>query len=345
MSVLTYSRALKYTFKPDERPRLQEFINMFFPTVHTFDTMEIPVDRYISKNTLARYRERNGVSNISNYVPGKGDVWNPPAIDESTPIDADLGMAVVVGLEANATATQRHAKIISAIKQDHDDMFTRAEAKQVMDILSTGKFQPYGKSGVAIGKPFDFGRDPNNTKVGAYANNPMKQLTDAYDIYSAKHGPKSQLVYLLGANVLGRLQKDPKFMELLKLQGLYAGQNTVHGGNTILPRIVETMIPERAARATFLCFDEGYEDDNGNWVQFLDPNTVILTSLNAQRVRFYGGIFITDLSSQRMQVFEGEQISDLLVTKNPDEIAIRTQSRPLFIPANPDHTATVRSNG
>ena len=46
-----------------------------------------------------------------------------------------------------------------------------------------------------------------------------------------------------------------------------------------------------------------------------------------------------------MQVYEGEQVSDLLVTKNPDGIAIRTQSRPLLIPAEPNHTVTVKSNG
>ena len=341
---VTYSQALKYVFKPEERPRLQEFLDKFFPTVFTFDTAEIPVDKFIPSRNLAHYREKNGVSNISKYQPGKGELWTPPVLDESTPIDNDLGMAVVAGLEANAPASRRHAQIITSIRQDHDDMFTRALVKQAMDILATGKFQPTGKSGVKIDKEFDFGRSAANTKSGAYNADPLKQLADAYDQYDKSDGPKSSLVYLVGSNVIGRLQKNKDFMELLKLQGLYAGQNTVQGGNTILPVITETMIPERAARATLMCFDEGYEDEAGAFKRYLDPDTVILTSLNCQRVRFYGGIFIAT-DNNRIDVFEGEIISDVRTNRNPDQYIIRTQSRPLFIPANPDHTVTVKSTG
>jgi hypothetical protein len=341
MPVITNSQALKYVFAPEERDRIVEFIKTFAPTSYTFDTRDIPVDTYLPGRKSALYRSPGGVSNIITYIPGKGEVYTPPIIDILTPFDEQVLMGVTYGFEPSAPASRRMAEMIIRTRQDHDDRISRALAIQLISLLFSGGFQPVGKGGVPVGLPINFDRDPANTIAGNYTADPLAMFTAAYDQYALKHGPRGNLAYLVGSNVYSAIEKEKKFMDLLKLQGLYAGSNILRGGNTVLPVITETMVPSRAARATFYSFGETYENEEGQDVYYMDPNSIILTSLDARRVCFYGGITVSDEDAKTLTIVEAEQYSDVLVTKNEDTISLRTQSRPLIVPENANHCVTV----
>ena len=333
--VLTLSRAMKILYEEGRVP-LADIIKALFPQVKTYDTEEIPMDRVIPKRILARYREKGGASNILAYTPGKGYFYTPPNLDESTPVDEKLAAAVIAGLEANAPAEARITKLVSEILLQHDDAMTRTIVKQVFDICINGKFQPVGKGGVAIGEPFDFERNTGNTIKKDYSGKAIEQLTDAYDQYVKMHGPQGRLFAIVGSSVLSALEDDDKFRKALELQALHAGVTYLTGENTVFAHITEMKIPGRAARFELFSFNEDYENEAGESVQYMNSKGLIFSSFNAPRMQLYGGVFIID-SNQKSRIMEGQMVTDSFVQKNPDAYIVRSQSRPLLVPGNVNH--------
>jgi hypothetical protein len=240
--ILTVTRALKITFE-EARTNLAQFLNLFFPSVQVYTEREIPVDRIIQEPVLAKYRDENGASNLVAYVPGQGEVYKPPVLAESTPINETLAHSVAAGVEANAGPEANRLRQLAQIQRQHDERITRALLKQGADILTTGKFQPVGKNGAKIGTEFDFGRDPANTISANYSANPVKQLQDAYDQYKKKRGPLNNLAVVAGDNWLSAVEKNADFQKALELQGLNAGHSRLVGQDGPVAQIVEMKIP------------------------------------------------------------------------------------------------------
>jgi hypothetical protein len=334
-NTLTLTRALKLVFQ-ESRPALADFLSLFWPTVRTYDTAEIPADQITVSRKLARYREVNAASNVFAYIPGRGLVYDPASLDESTPITEELARAVTAGLEANAPAQQQILAKAAMIQANHDAIITAAIVKQAMDIMTFGTFQPKGKNGVNVGGVFDFDRDPANTIPPAAGA--VTQLQAAYDQYKAKGGPAVNLFAIIGAEVLSSLEADPEFQAALKLQGLNAGYTRLVGENRVVADIIPGgfKIPGRAARAALLAFDESYEDETGAPVPFMNPKGIIFSSFNASRVRAYGGVFLVNPSTGASQMVQGELVNDAFWRKDPDSYILRSQSRPILVPGEID---------
>jgi hypothetical protein len=340
--ILTVTRALKITFE-EARTNLAQFLNVFFPDTRIYAEREIPVDRIIQKPVLAKYREENGASNLVMYNPGRGDVYRPPVLAEATPVDETLAHSVVAGLEANAGPQANRLRLLTQIQRQHDEMITRALLKQAADIMIAGKFQPVGKGGVKIGTPFDFGRDPDNTIADDYSGDPVKQWTDAFDQYKKKRGPLNNLVVIVGDNWLSAIEKNEEFQTAAELQGLNAGYSRLVGEDGPIAQIVEMKIPGRPARCRILSFNESYTDDDGAYKPFIDPDTIIFTSLNAPRIQLYAGIYLVESENRTGRVETGQLISDTYIRKDPDCEVLRSQSAPLLVPGNVDHIVSART--
>ena len=338
--ILTVTRALKITFE-EARTNLAQFLNVFFPDVRIYAEREIPVDRIIQAPVLAKYRDTGGASNLLAYVPGQGEVYTPPVLAESTAVDETLAHSVAAGAEANEGPQANRLRVYTQIQRQHDEMIARALLKQAADIMTTGKFQPVGKGGVKIGTEFNFGRDPANTISANYSANPVKQWTDAFDQYKKKRGPLNNLVLLAGENWLSAVEKDGDFQKAAELQGLNAGHSRLIGEDGPLAQIVEMKIPGRSARCRVVVFNESYQDDAGAFKPFIDPDTVILTSLNAPRMRIYAGIFLVENGKKWVET--GELVSDVFFKKDPDCEILRSQSAPLLVPGNVDHIVSAKT--
>jgi hypothetical protein len=340
--ILTLTRALKITFE-ESRTNLAQFLNVFFPSVRVYREREIPVDRIIQDPVLAKYREESGASNLVAYVPGEGDLYTPPVLAESTPIDERLAHSVVAGVEAGAGPEANRLRLLAQIQRQHDEMITRAMLKQAVDVLTSGKFQAAGKGGLPIGGLIDFKMDPANIISANYSANPVKQWQDAYNQYIAKRGPSGNLVVLAGANWLSAIEKNADFQKALELQGINAGYSRLTGEDGPLAQIVEMKIPGRPARCRIIAFNESYKKDDGTFAPYIDPDTIIFTSLNAARMQVYGGIYVVDETSKRGRVETGQLVSDVFFKKDPDCEVLRSQSAPLFVPANANHTVTAKT--
>jgi hypothetical protein len=324
-----------------------DFLTVFFPIIKTYDTCEIAVDRLIQKRFLAKYRDKNAASNLTSYTPGVGVTYEPPILDETTNIDEELSHAIIAGLEADAPASERHARLTAQILADHDSRFSRALVKQAFDILTTGKFTPVGKDNKPVGNVFDFGRAAANTITGAYggsSSSPMQQLLDGYDQYIKSHGPKSRVIVLIGDTVFGRLQDDSSFQNALKLQGLYPGVVYIKGENRVLAHIIEMPVPKRAGRIEILSFSGDYEESEGVFKQYMDPLGLIVTSLDSPRLQAYAGIWVVDTQKKKGSIYEGRIINNVVCSESPDILGLRSRSAPLLIPGNIDHIVYVKSS-
>jgi hypothetical protein len=343
--ILTLSRALKITYEEGRVP-IADFLRVFYPQVRIYDLEEIPMDRILPKKSIASYREKGASSVLIKYNPGKGYVYICPYIDVSTPIDEKMAQSVKAGLEASAPADMKIAQYASEIRTTHDDMITRALVKQGMDIFTTGSFQPVAKDGTPVGEPFPFDRDRENTIQGDYETSPVQQIIDGYDQYRVQHGPLEGVFAMIGSSVLSRLEEDPVFQKSLELQGLNSGKIYLTADNRVLAQIVEMKLPKRATRITIIAFNEDYEEVvNGNsiYTPFMPPEGVIVSSFLAPRMQIYGGIFLVDERVGTAKMISGQMVSDVLYTKNPDSIVLRSQSRPLLVPGNVNHTVYVEN--
>jgi hypothetical protein len=341
-----FSVSLKAYYEEQKDP-IGEFLDLFFPKIKTYDTLKIAVDRLIPKRFLGKYREINAASNLTSYTPGKGVIYEPPILDETTSIDEELAHAVIAGFETNAPASERHTRLVGQILAEHDARFTRALVKQAFDLLTTGKFQPVGKDNKPVGTVFDFGRVPDNTITAAYGGaspTPMQQLLDGYDQYIKSHGPKSRIIALIGDTVFGRLQDDTSFQNAMKLQGLYQGIVHIKGENRMVAHIIEMPVPKRAGRFEVLSFSGDYEESEGVFKQYMDPLGVIITSLDSPRMQAYAGIWVVDTQKKSGKIYEGRIINNVVCSESPDMLGLRSRSAPLLIPGNIDHTVYVNSS-
>jgi hypothetical protein len=343
MAVQTLTSQLKIFF--EERPALlMDFVNTFFRETRTFTSREIPIDRLVPKNILAGYRAPGAAANILAYQAGEGTVMTAPAISIATPVTEELANSVTVGMEPNSPVNEQLLrKYVNIQAQQADAIYTQI-AKQAADVLLYGKFDLLDGLGNKVGGPVDFGRDASlYDDTQNYATKPVEQIEAAFAPLKLKNFPKVGLFALVGDTVLGRLMKDTAFANQVKIQGLDAGRIWVSPDNRVVARVYTGMIGGIPVPVTICNFSAAYEDANGTVRSFIPDKAVVAGSFASARIQAYGGIFIANTSTNAGQVYEGQIITDRFVSKNPDEVVIRTQSAPLLIPGNVNHTAVVVS--
>jgi hypothetical protein len=331
----------------EQRPaRLSDFTNVMFPTRRVFASEVIPVDRIIPTGALAGYRERGAASNVLPYNPGTGIVGRPPIIAVKTPVTEDLAAQNTVGSEVNAPANEQLLRKYAFIQDQQAEAIYATIAKQAADILSLGSFTPIDSVGNVVGEVVDFQRDPSLTHAENYsaAGGAVKQITAAYTALKKFGVPSTGLFVLVGSMVMARLQTDADFMNLLQIQGLNAGRQYVSPDNRVVGTILSNaLMPGFAVPMTILSFDETYLGPGGARQTFISPLSVIVSSFNTERYQCYGGVYIGDGQTMSAQIYAGEIVSDRFFSKDPDTLLLRSQSRPLLIPANVNHTACFTS--
>jgi hypothetical protein len=344
MAVQTLTSQLKIFF--EERPALlMDFVNTFFREVRTFTSKEIPVDRLIPKSVLAGYRAEGAAANFLAYHPGHGTVYRAPAISLITPVSEELANSATVGMEPNSPANEQLLRKYALIQAQQADAVYNQIAKQAADVLLYGKFDLLDGMGNKVGASIDFERDPGLFDDSAsYAAKPVDQIGAAFSKLAGKNFPKTGVFALVGDTVLARLMQDAAFINLLKVQGLNAGRVWVSPDNRVVASVYTGMLAGIPVPVTLCNFSAAYEDSEGAVKSFIPDKAVVVGSFTSARIQAYGGIFLTNAASNSGQIYEGQIISDRFVSKNPDEVALRTQSAPLLIPGNVNHTATVISS-
>lgn len=344
--MVPYTTTMNIVF--EERPdSVQSFIDLFIKRTILTDKNGIEVNKYVKKQLLARYRNVNNASNITQFEPGELTLYIPPYMAEKTPISEELALSVYAGITGNKPLDENLLELYADIAGDHVGMFKRSIVKQIIDVMTKGEFTPLGPELREIAKPIKYGRDAakNNLKKD-YSKNPMQQIIDGVKAIFAKNAPKSGVYAIVGSNVLSRLVADETFQNFLKLQ-LGAANPLLNPKQVsdVLTLVVNALIPELGIKVAFYSFDASWEDEKGNEHTFIDPEGVIVGTFATELLKVHAGIFIINESTKKQNVFKGELVIDSVINKDPDIYNLRTQSRPMIIPSNIDHWAYVLNNG
>jgi hypothetical protein len=335
---MNLTKALKIVFE-QRRPRLMDFVDVVFPRVLTFESETIPVDQIVPSLKLAGYRSRESASNVLTYQPGKGYIGRPPIVALKTMVSEDLAGEQTVGMEDTDAPNSQLLRKYAYIQDQQAEAIYATIVKQASDILTAGAFTPTDALGNKVDEPIDYERDPALTISGNYGADVTKMFSDAYAQLKKKGIPSVGIFAIVGGDIMALLQKSPDFQALLKIQGLNAGKIWVSPDNKVVAQIVSNMLlPGFAAPLTILSFDEMY-DDNGVITPYIPARSIVMSSFNSERIQAYGGVVIAE--SGNLQVYAGQIVSDRFISKEPDGLVLRSQSRPLLIPGNINHTACV----
>ena len=329
-------------FYKQSLPMLRQFIAAFFSNIVTTNQTQIQVDRYTKKFRDIAYVPLHGVSRLKQFNNGKGIMYQPPRISVKTPI-GDSWDGVTVGTSAMAPVTEHLAQKYALIQEEHSEDIWTTIVLQALSMMRTGSFTATtGEDGQSVGV-FNYNRDSSlnlstydTSSSGAY--NGLKEL---FDVLKTFNIPKGGLVAIVGSNYMSALEEDSTFSDYQKntqyqvFTPQQAGQP--FSGTEVLTTITRVKIPGTSHYVTLLSFDETYENTSGTDVPFFPLNEVVMTSMNTRNTAAFAGIKVADVSNNSLNVFSGEIITDRQLFNEPDDLCLRSQSRPLMIPGNINH--------
>ncbi len=340
---LTLTTALGF-FYEEKLPMLRAFIDLFFPRLFVTPQRQIQVDRFTRGRSRAFYRPKDGASRTLAFTAGRGIMYEPPYIGLKTDVSEDLAGGVTIGSAANAPQNNQLTKKYAMIQdQQANDVMTEI-VLQAMDVLRAGKFTAVTGSGQPVGD-FDFQRDASlsfSYDVGVKGG--FKWLSELWDALKLFRMPSQNIICLAGTSFIDAMEGDPDFQKYvdgkwyMTTDGLQAGRP--FKGSDIIQIIVIIKIPGTSKKVTLISFDETY-DDAGTEKPFIPDDEAVMTTLNTPRTSAYAGIFIANEANGTGLTAVGEMVSDRFVSKDPDQLVLRTQSSPLLIPGNVNHIARV----
>ena len=322
-------------------PSIRDFITLFFPNTITTTQEQIQVDRYITDIKNIGYVPLHGSSTLLTADAGNGIMYTPPRLSIKTPVNEDIG-SVTAGLSPNSTTEQHLLLKYSRIQQQHSKTIMATVVLQALEMMRTGAFTATTEGGQAVGT-FSYGRDSSlnlstyDTSVSG-AFNSLKALFEALKPFYISRG---NLVALVGSNLMDAIEQDSEFKDAMKnttyqlVREIQAGDPLA--GNRVLTRNCTVKIPSTSHYITLISFDQVYVNSAGTTLPMFPLNEMVMTSLDSDRYAAYGGITVADTSTNSLNVVEGEMVTDRLLTKEPDALSLRSQSRPLMIPGNINH--------
>lgn len=340
---LTLTTALGF-FYEEKLPMLRAFIATFFPNLFVTQQNQIQVDRFTRGRTRAFYRPLDGASRPLAFTNGKGIMYVPPYIGLKTDVSEDLAGGVTVGSRPNTSQNNQLTRKYAMIQdQQANDIMTEI-VLQAMTVMRTGSFTAVTGSGQSVGV-FDYSRDASLSftyDVGVKGG--FKWLTELWDALKLFRMPAQNIVCLAGRSFIDAMENDSGYNTYVDqvwyqtTDGLQAGRP--FNNSEIIRIVVVIKIPGTSHKVTLLSFDETY-DDNGTETPFVPDDEAIMTTMNSPRTAAYAGIFIADEANGTGRTVAGEMVSDRFVNKDPDQLVLRTQSRPLLVPGNINHIARV----
>lgn len=243
-------------------------------------------------------------------------------------------------LGGSASMQQREEAIVADILSTHRGAIERRwevmAARAVIDAQITLTGDDYPETLV------DFQRDSEHTvtlSAGAGWNEDGASIVDNINewrdtVRRAKFGgPTSTLV--LGRNVVSHFTKDAGVRDLLDTQVRGTEGNTFNIGVRSMEE-VEYMGRFNGGLDVW-AYSGYYEDSNGDQVDILDPDSVVLVGQGVRGVRCFGAIMDRKAGYQAASMFP-----KMWEQEDPSGLWIMTQSAPLMVPMRPNNTLTAQ---
>lgn len=305
--------------------------DLFFPEIIIQPTKDFELDDFSHSRKAARFTPGQAHEAIIN--PIRNTRYRPMPVKEKASLD-DLSMFTAQTGDNPYTGANLGA--INMTMKDLDLRIIRRFEVIASQVLTLG--QMVDQNGTIL-TPFN--RDAALSVTADWASeNPLDTIRDLYRLLQQKGMPMSRVVLLFGATAFR------KFVDHAAVQAVM--DNRTFGGQNFAGLTIENGTSKVANAGTyhlhgvvdqpvqFLTYSESYSDTSDTIQNIVNENSVIVTSLNAPRYQYYGGIPVVN-ADKSVTVVPGRRVFYNDVSVDPAALFIYVESRPLFVPGNVNH--------
>lgn len=304
--------------------------DQFFGQTEEFETQEVHFDVLDKKRRIAPF--------VSPLVPGKvvekrgheTKYFRPAYVKPKTPIDPSELQKRLPGepLMGSLSPEQRRDGHVAMILRDHVEMLNMREEVMASEILRTGKLTIEGEGfGQVV---MDFGRHADLTvnltstaRWGESAADPVADLT----LWGRKIRQHSNAVARVA------VMEDEAFDRLLvsltaeQKTELFDSRRASESRVELGPRLAEKLRYEgRLGQVDIWTYTDTYSDEDGNELDVMPANTVIMCSTALEGVSAYGAILdARQLRARRIWPKVWEE-------QDPSREWVMSQSAPVLVP-------------
>ncbi len=313
------------------------WLNRYFGNTMAFDTEFIDFEKISKGRKLAPFVSPMAKGKIladqgSEMIRFKPGYVKPKhALDPTKVIKRRAGEAI----GGSSSPGARHDALMMEYMQDHRDIIARRwewmAAKAVMDGAVVVSSEDYPDRTV------DFGRDAGNTVVKTSGNYWGESGINIYNdistwvntIRRAKFsGPVTDLI--VPPAVFEVMVTDDAVKEQLNKD--YRGSEDVLNRSVLDGSLIQH-VGRIGGFLNVFVYQDWYEDDDGNVVEFMSDNEIVLTGPNVQGVRAFGAIMDSKANYQATDIF-----SKMFEEEDPSATFLLSQSAPLMVPVNTNNT-------
>lgn len=238
------------------------------------------------------------------------------------------------------TPAQNWDDEVAAILEHHRTIIERRWELMAAQAMIYAKVDVQYEDGPSV--TVDYARDPllSDIKVSGFwdASTDIPEALQEYvdAMATAKFGGIGAVV-TVGRNVWRVMRKNQSLLELMDTQ--------IKNSDVDLPRgIIPTPTADspwvrlgRVGTLEIVLYNDFYEDNAGNQVDFLNPNDLVITARNVDGVMAFGAILDAKAGLRPQAVFP-----KMWENEDPSALNIMTQSAPLPIQVNPNRTFHAR---
>jgi len=323
------------------QPPSNYWLNLAFPSVLTFDTKEIDFDVVDTHRRLAPF-----VAPTAQGVPMREDGYmtrrfKPAYIKPKDPVDPARLLQRRAG-EAwlgEMTPQQREDAIVADILNMHRTSIERRWEWMAAEALIKGSVTVSGPDYPTV--TVSFGRDAELSKNltgtdrwSEEGSNPVADIEAWLQELHRRSGYTPTRI-TMGLNAWAAFSAHPAVRELFETRRGSVTRGEIGPGNGEPWQY--RMSLDSAGGLEVYTYNDVYEDENGNMVNFLDQDSVVLTSPAVDGVRAFGAIM-----DRRAGWVATPMFSKMWEQEDPSTLYLMTQSAPLMIPRRPNASLTAK---
>lgn len=319
------------------------WLDLLFPGVITFNTKEIDFD-YVDKNRrLAPF-----VAPTAQGVPLKQEGYltrrfTPAYIKPKDMVDPARLMKRQAGeaLMGELSPAQREDMIVADILETHRFAIERRwewmAAGAAIDGAITVSGPDYPTKNIAFGRDASLAK--NLTGADRWSESTSTPLNDIETWMQEVHrlSGYTPTRITMGINAWESFKNHASVKDMLDTRR--GSKNTIESGpGAGLPWQYRGSL-DSAGGLEIYTYNDIYEDEDGNAVNFLDQDTVVLTSPAVEGVRAFGAI-----QDRKAGWAASAMFPKMWEQEDPSGLYLMTQSAPLMIPTRPNASLKAKVN-
>ncbi len=324
------------------------WLDSFFPRQMTFDTEEIMFDRIKTQRRLAPFVSPVVQGRVMRTQGYETRAFRPAYSKPKHIVDPNRVFARMAGedLGGSSTPAQRwNAAVAENIAEERNSLQRLFNWMAAMSII-------YGKVTIT-GEDYptqvvDFRRNAGLTRILAgtarWGEADAKPLQDIRDLRTLAFKESGSIInrVTMGIEAFDRFSSSQDVKDLLKdnLRVTTSDSQLSAMGSTDTPYEYQGVLQgaNGQGRLEVYTYNEQYEDEDGNTVDYMSPYDVIGTGGGIQGVRCFGAIRDKRAGLQAIPIFP-----KMWDQEDPSLTYTMSQSAPLMVPANVDNTFRIVS--